>query len=126
MHSKLPIPPKQAIIYQDQLLYICLASYPITKGHVVIVWKKDVSDLRKLAERDYDYLMDTVDAARNAMMKALKISKVYLIYMDEARHVHWHLVPRYNEKGFDVFSHKPKKTSDFSLAEKIKKHLVFK
>ena len=126
MHSKLPIPPKRAIIYQDQLLYICLASYPITKGHVVIVWKKDVSDLRKLAERDYDYLMDTVDAARNAMMKALKISKVYLIYMDEARHVHWHLVPRYNEKGFDVFSHKPKKTSDFSLAEKIKKHLVFK
>jgi|SRR3989344_634919 len=126
MHSKLPIPPKRAIIYQDQLLYICLASYPITKGHVVIVWKKNVSDLRKLAERDYDYLMDTVDAARNAMMKALKISKVYLIYMDEARHVHWHLVPRYNEKGFDVFSHKPKKTSDFSLAEKIKKHLVFK
>ena len=114
------------MIYEDELLYVCLASYPITKGHVVIVWKKDVSDLRKLAERDYDYLMDTVDAARNAMMKALKISKVYLIYMDEARHVHWHLVPRYNEKGFDVFSHKPKKTSDFSLAEKIKKHLVFK
>ncbi len=125
MNSKLPIPPKQAIIYQDQLLYVCLASYPITKGHVVIVWKKNVSDLRQLTERDYDYLMDTVETVRNAMMKALKISKVYLIYMDEARHVHWHLVPRYNEKGFDIFSHKPKKTGDFSLAEKIKKHLVF-
>lgn len=123
MNSALPRPPKKAVIYQDALLYICLASYPITRGHVVVVWKKGVSDLRKLAEREYDYLMDTVDAARNAMMKALKISKVYLIYMDEARHVHWHLVPRYNEKGFDVFRHKPAKTKDFSLAKKIKSYL---
>jgi len=46
--------------------------------------------------------------------------------MDEARHVHWHLVPRYNEKGFDVFLHQPTKTEDFSLASKIKKHLAFK
>ena len=92
----------------------------------MIVWKKDISDLRKLAERDYDYLMDTVNSVRNAMLKALKIKKVYLIYMDEVQHVHWHLVPRYNEKGFDVFFHKPTKATDFSLAPKIKRHLVFK
>jgi len=46
--------------------------------------------------------------------------------MDEVRHVHWHLVPRYNEKGYDVFLHKPKKSADFSLALKIKKKLEFK
>ena len=125
MHSKFPAPSPHAIIYQDELLYACLATYPITRGHVVIVWKKDVTDLHRLAERDYDYLMDTVNAVRNAMLKALKIRKVYLIYMDEAQHVHWHLVPRYNEKGFDVFSHTPAKTTDFSLAQKIKKQLIF-
>ena len=92
----------------------------------MIVWKKDVPDLHRLAERDYDYLMDTVNSVRNAMLKALKIRKVYLIYMDEARHVHWHLIPRYNEKGFDVFLHKPIKVTDFSLVPKIKRHLVFK
>ena len=126
MHLKLPKPLAKAIIYEDQILYVCLATHPITRGHVVIVWKKDISDLHRLAERDYDYLMDTVNSVRNAMLKALKIKKVYLIYMDEVQHVHWHLVPRYNEKGFDVFFHKPTKATDFSLAPKIKRHLVFK
>jgi len=114
------------MIYEDVVLYACLATYPITPGHVVIVWKKDVPDLRRLSQRDYDYLMDTVNTVRNAMLKALKIKKVYLIYMDETRHVHWHLIPRYEEKGYNIFVHKPKKTKDFSLAAKIKRHLDFK
>lgn len=125
MHPKLPKPLPSAILYEDEKLYACLASYPITRGHVVVVWKNDVPDLKRLAERDYDYLMDTVNAVRNAMLQALKIKKVYLIYMDEACHVHWHLIPRYNEKGYDIFLHKPKKTVDFSLASKIKAHLKF-
>ena len=45
--------------------------------------------------------------------------------MDEARHVHWHLIPRYKKKGFDVFKHKAEVLRDFSLAKKIKKNLVF-
>ena len=126
MHSKLPKSSPKAIIYEDQILYVCLATHPIARGHVVVVWKKDVPDLHRLAERDYDYLMETVNFVRNAMLKALKIRKVYLIYMDEVRHVHWHLIPRYNEKGFDVFLHKPIKVTDFSLVSKIKRHLVFK
>lgn len=126
MNSKFLKPSPKTIIYEDQFLYVCLATYPITRGHVVIVWKEEITDLRRLVERDYDFLMDTVNAVRNAMLQALKIRKVYLIYMDEARHVHWHLVPRYNEKGYDVFLHKPIKISNFSLASKIKHHLVFK
>lgn len=125
MHSALPKPLPKAIIYDDEKVYVCLASYPITRGHVIVVWKDDVPDLKRLAERDYDYLMDTVNAVRNAMLRALKIKKVYLIYMDEARHVHWHLIPRYNEKGYDIFLHKPMKETDFFLTTKIRSHLVF-
>ncbi len=124
--SKFPKPPKESIIYDDKHLYVCLAKDPITKGHIVVVWKKDVSDLHLLADRDYDYLMDTVFAARNALLKTLKIKKAYLVYMDEANHVHFHLVPRYKEKGFDLFRHKPAVLKDFSFAKKIKKNLVFK
>jgi len=125
MESKPFKPLPGALIYEDEKLYACLANYPITKGHVVIVWKEDVSDLRLLPERDYDYLMDTVNSVRNAMIKTMDIKKVYLIYMDEIKHVHWHLVPRYNEKGFDVFTHEPEELKDTSLAPKIKKNLVF-
>lgn len=124
MRNKLPKPFEKAIIYEDPKLYACLANYPIIKGHTVIVWKKSVSDLHLLSKKDYEYLMDKVDEIRNALIKTLKIKKVYLVYMDEANQVHWHLVPRYNKKGFDIFKHKPGKLKDFSLTNKIKENLV--
>ncbi len=126
MKTKLPKPFNQAIIHEDKKLYACLANYPIAKGHTVIVWKKSISDLHLLSKKDYEYLMDKVDQVRNALLKTLKIKKVYLIYMDEANQVHWHLVPRYDEKGFNIFNHKPSKLTDFSLTQKIKNNLVFK
>ena len=116
-----PIP--EAVIYEDDTLYVCLASFPITKGHTIVVWKKPVSDLNVLPRTDYEHLMDVVDEVRGALLKALHVEKVYLLYMDEARHVHWHLVPRFNEEGFNIFSHVPVEMSDFSLAKEIKQEL---
>lgn len=123
MTKKLPSINKKALIYQDKNLYVCLAQYPVTLGHVVVVWKKKVKDLHLLSIPEYDYLLEAVDAVRKAMLKALKIQKVYLVYMDEVRHVHWHLIPRYNIKGFNIFIDNPVKTVNFSLAKKIKKFL---
>jgi len=116
---------KKSIIYEDEKLYICLAKYSFTKGHTIVVLKNEISDLKLLPDRDYDYLMDTVFAARNALIKTLKVKKVYLVYMDESNHVHWHLVPRYKKRGFGVFQKKPEILKDFSLANKIRKNLIF-
>lgn len=126
MKIKLQKPSKRKIIYEDSKLYVCLADYPITMGHTIVLWKKAVSDLHLLSKKDYEYLMDKVDEVRNALIKALKIKKVYLIYMDELNHVHWHLIPRFNEKGYNIFKHKPSKLKDFSLTEKIRNNLVLK
>jgi len=117
--------PKKSIIYEDDILYVCLAKEPVAIGHTIVAFKRDISDLSKLPDRDYDYLMDTVFATRNALMKTLKVKKVYLVYMDEAKHVHWHLIPRYKEKGFDAFKNRVLEIKDFSLVEKVKKNLVF-
>lgn len=122
--SKLPVPPKDAILFETKDLYVCLASFPLSKGHTVIVWKKEVADLRKLTCKQYEHLMHTVDLVRDALLKVLKVKKVYLVYMDEIKHVHWHLVPRYNRKGFDIFEHTPQKTKDFSLAPKLREAIT--
>jgi diadenosine tetraphosphate (Ap4A) HIT family hydrolase len=121
MKNSLPIPPKESIIFEDDRLYVCSALYPITKGHIVVVWKNDVEDIHDLNEEEYDFLMDIVDVARDAQLKVLSVEKIYLLYMDEAKHVHWHLVPRYDEKGFNVFSHDPEKAADFPLVSEMKK-----
>lgn len=122
--SDLPEPHHEAIIYEDEKIYVCLANYPKVKGHTVVVWKQDVKDLHLLSAEDYDYLMERVDEVRNAILKTLNLEKVYLIYMDETGHVHWHLVPRHNIKGYDVLEHDPGKLEDFSLAGEIKENLV--
>ena len=123
MKDKLEKPAEGAVFYEDDKVYAALANFPITKGHSVVVWKEFVTDLHLLNEEEYDYLMDKVNDVRNALLKTLNISKVYLVYMDETRHVHWHLFPRYNNAGFDVFEHEAKKLQDTSLAEEIKKNL---
>lgn len=120
MKSSLPKPLKKAVFFENSKLYACLATHPITKGHTVVVWKKSVSDLHLLGIKDYEHLMDHVDLVRNALLKTLKLKKVYLIYMDEANQVHWHLIPRYNKQGLDVLKHKPGKLKDFSLAKVLR------
>lgn len=120
------MPDKKSIIFEDENIYVCLAKYPITQGHTIVVSKKEFSDLNKMPDIYYDYLMDAVFAAREAVIKTLGVEKVYLLYMDETNEVHWHLIPRYDKKGFDVFRQKPVELKDFSLAEKIKGNLNFK
>lgn len=119
----LPKPPEASIIFRDGKLTVCLASFPIAKGHTVVVWNKPVRDLHRLTRRDYERLMGAVEDVRDALMAALKVKKVYLLYMDEARHVHWHLIPRYGVKGFTALAHKPGKLRDLSLVVEIRKKL---
>lgn len=117
-------PKTGAVFYENDKLYATLASYPITKGHVVVAWKEDVQDLHLLDKEEYEHLMDVVDEVRNALIKTLGVEKVYLVYMDEAKHVHWHLVPRYNEEGFNVLTEEPGELEDVTLADEIKKNML--
>ena len=121
--SKLIQPKPEAILYEDERLYCCLATYQITKGHLVVVWKDSVCDLHLLDRNDYEYLMWVVDRSRDALLKTFGLKKVYLLYMDEVNQVHWHLVPRYDEKGFNILNNEPRETFDFSLVDIIKENL---
>lgn len=96
------------MLYEDKRQYVCLAQYLLTEGHTVVVRKKCVQDLHLLKRDEYEHLMGVVDKVRNALLKVFHVRKVYLIYMDEANHVHRHLVPRYNEQGYNVLTHTPR------------------
>lgn len=123
MSEDLPEPFEEAVIYEDDKLYSCLANFPRAKGHCVVVWKEDISDIHLLSREQYEYLMDKVDDLRTAMINALDVEKVYMVYMDEVEHVHWHLIPRYNEKGYNLLEHEPSELEDFSPAENIRDNL---
>ncbi len=114
-------PPKEAIYFEDDKVYVCLASFPITKGHSVVVWKERKEDIQMLRRDEYHYLMDIVEVTRKALRQLYGLEKVYLLYLDEVKHVHWHLVPRYDEQGLNVLTHSPEQTNDFHDVENLKK-----
>ncbi|MFA6447370.1 MAG: HIT domain-containing protein [Patescibacteria group bacterium] len=116
-----PKPDPKSIIYQDSKLYVCAAAHPFAKDHLLVVWKKDVKDLHALSCKDFEFLMEIVDATRDTMLEVFKVKKVYLFYMDEARHVHWHLIPRYKAKGFSIVVGHKVPNSDFSRVPELKK-----
>ncbi len=120
MANSLTTPNPSSIFYADEHIYACLADYPFSKGHSIVVWKKPVTDLHLLNPKEYEHLMEVVDKVRNALMKTQKVEKVYLMYMDEIKHVHWHLIPRYNKLGFNILKHSPKKLNNYDLAKKLK------
>lgn len=117
-------PPPEAIFYETDTLYACLASYPLTAGHTIVAWKQSVADLNALSCDEYAELMEAVDIVRDALLAVLGVEKVYLMYMDEVKHVHWHLVPRYDEAGLNVFKHTPEETKDFSLTAALRAAVV--
>ncbi len=123
MADSLINPNPLSIFYEDEFVYACLADYPLSKGHSLVVWKKPIPDLHLLNPQEYEHLMEIVDKVRNALMKTLKVEKVYLMYMDEIKHVHWHLIPRYSTMGFNLLKHDPKKVKSFNLSENLKKQI---
>lgn len=120
MSNSLENPSPSVIFYEDDKVYACLADYPLSRGHSLVVSKKLVTDLHSLSPKDFEYLMKVVDKVRNALLKTLKVEKVYLMYMDEIKHVHWHLIPRYDKFGFNLLKHSPKRINSYNLVPKIK------
>lgn len=116
-------PPREAIFYEDERVYACLASFPDTKGHSIVAWKERRTDIHELSKEEYEHLMNVVEIARNALLTTLHVEKVYMVYLDETKHVHWHLVPRYNEAGVNILLHDAQEIHDFSLAREIQQHI---
>lgn len=119
-----PKPRKESLLYEDRRLFVFLAAHPFSKHHVIVAWKKNVDDLHKLSSEEYDHLMHVVDVTRDAMLAFFKTKKVYLIYMDEYRHVHWHLLPRFRTTGFGIVVHKGRLAPDYGVVPKLREHFT--
>ena len=107
--AKFPEPLEGTVFHEDKHVYACLAFHPSKMGHTIVAWKEDVEDLNDLINPvDYGHLMNVVFMVRKALMLYYNVPKVYLAYLDEFRHVHWHLFPRKegDETGFS-FMDKP-------------------
>ena len=114
-------------IYEDEVIKVFLDISPISKGHSLIVPKKHFENILDFDEIDLD-MLSKINIAAKKVKKLLeeKLNCDGIIIqqnngcVQEVKHYHMHLVPRYEGDGF--LSITPKEKYDVKeIYEKIKK-----
>jgi len=98
---------------------------PNSKGHTLVVPKKEVNKLFDLDENTYLGLMQFSRKVAKALEKVVPCERIGLTVIGlEVPHVHVHLIPLHSMKNID-FKHKEKMSSEefTALAQKISEAL---
>lgn len=83
------------------------------KGRCIVAYKDHISEIVDITKEERDAFFDDITKASNAIHSVFNPKKVnYGAYGDTGCHLHFHLVPKY-ENGFEyggTFEMNPKKT----------------
>lgn len=80
-------------IYEDDKTYAFLDIHPETKGHTLVVPKKEVDKIYDLEDEDYQALMATVKKLSRHMEKVLDRRIIWKVVGTDVPHAHVHLMP---------------------------------
>ena len=95
-------------------------------GRCIVAYKNHVNELFELSVTERDVFMEDVCRVAKAIQSAFSAKKInYGAYSDKLPHLHFHLVPKY-EDGFEfggIFEMNPQKVflSDAEYADTIEK-----
>lgn len=114
------------IIAENERFIAILDAFPLVKGHVLVIPKKEVDKLFEMDKTSYAALMDFAYDVAQAVEKAIPCKRVGVAVVGlEVPHVHVHLVPL-NTMNDINFTQPKLKLSDEEMkevAEKIKSQL---
>jgi histidine triad (HIT) family protein len=96
-------------VAEDENYFAFLDIFPVAKGHVLVIPKKEVDYLFDLDDELYLGLQLFAKKVAVGMKKAIPCEKVGVLVLGlEVPHAHIHLVPMQNEKDLLNFSEKKK------------------
>lgn len=80
-------------IYEDDKTLAFLDIHPESKGHVLVVPKKEVDKIYDLEDEDYNALMQTAKKLSRHMEKQLGTRTLWKVVGTDVPHAHIHLMP---------------------------------
>ena len=86
-------------IYEDDKTFAFLDIHPGTKGHTLVIPKKEVDKIYDLPDDDYQALMATVKKLSKNMEEKLGARTLWKVVGTDVPHAHVHLEP-YDETWF--------------------------
>jgi histidine triad (HIT) family protein len=96
-------------VAEDENYFAFLDIFPVAKGHVLVITKKEVDYLFDLDDELYLGLQLFAKKVAAGLKKAIPCEKVGVLVLGlEVPHAHIHLVPMQNEKDLLNFSEKKK------------------
>ena len=80
-------------IYEDDKTFAFLDIHPETRGHTLVVPKKEVDKLYDLEDEDYFAVMNTARKLSSHMEKVLGARTLWKVVGTDVPHAHIHLMP---------------------------------
>ncbi len=113
-------------IAEDENYIAILDAFPLVKGHVLVIPKKEVDKIFDLDKETYTGLMNFAYEIAPAIEKAIPCLRVGVAVIGlEVPHVHVHLVPMNSMNDLNFTQPKIKVSNEemTEIAEKIKSYL---
>lgn len=113
-------------IAEDEHFLAFLDAFPVVKGHVLVIPKKEVDKIFDLDEETYEGLMKFSYRIAQALEKAIPCNRVGMAAVGlEVPHVHIHLIPLNSMEDMNFLKPKLKLDNEEmkEIAEKIKSKL---
>lgn len=80
-------------IYEDDRTFAFLDIHPETKGHILVIPKKEVDKIYDLPDEDYQALMSTVKKLSLHLERQLGSRILWKVVGTDVPHAHVHLMP---------------------------------
>ena len=116
-------------LYEDEKTIAFLDIYPVAKGHTLIIPKNHSATLYDISIEDAEAVGATVSRVTKTVKKVLKCDGVNVYQgnekaaMQEIFHVHFHVIPRFEDDGIVFMAQKSELKEDPEITSKLKEML---
>ncbi|MHA2214551.1 MAG: HIT family protein [Candidatus Hodarchaeales archaeon] len=116
-------------LYEDEKTIAFLDIYPVAKGHTLIIPKNHSATLYDISIKDAEAVGATVSRVAKTVKKVLKCDGVNVYQgneraaMQEIFHVHFHVIPRFEDDGIVFMAQKSELQEDPEITSKLREML---
>ena len=118
-------PEEGELIWRGDECRVILVNDPDLPGFCRVIWNHHVAEMSDLTYGEREHLMTLVFAVEEAMRHVMHPDKVNLAALGNiVPHIHWHVIPRYQDDAFypgSAWSKRVQATPEAILLERRKK-----
>ena len=94
-------PEEGELIWRGDDCRVILVNDPDLPGFCRVIWNRHISEMSELTFGERDVLMSLVFAVEEAVRHVMQPAKINLASLgNQVPHLHWHVIPRYQDDAF--------------------------